>query len=156
MDAQYRGRHWDEFEIGDRNVSAGRTLTEADTVMFACLTGDMNPLHTDAHFAERSPYGKRIVHGAFGQALMVGLAAQLGLFEGSTLALRQMDTRFKKPMYFGDTVYITMEVQGKKDLRGMDQGLVVFKAKLHNQDDQVLIDSTWTVLMKKKNAPSAD
>lgn len=149
MDARYRGKRWGEFEIGETNVSAGRTLTEADTVMFACLTGDMNPLHTDKDFASKSPYGQRIVHGAFGQSLMVGLAAQLGVFEGTTIALRHMDTRFKRPMHFGDTVYLTMCVDAKKDLRGKDQGLVTFKAKLHNQENQVLIDSTWIVLIKK-------
>jgi len=149
MEARYRGKRWGEFEIGDSDTSAGRTLTETDTVMFACLTGDMNPLHTDKVFASESPYGKRIVHGAFGQSLMVGLGAQLGVFEGSTIALRHMDTRFKTPIYFGDTVYLKMIVDGKKDLRGKDQGLIIFKAKLFNQDNKVLINSTWTVLMKK-------
>lgn len=149
MEARNRGKNWNEFEIGEATASAGRTITETDTVMFACLTGDMNPLHTNEVFASNSPYGRRIVHGAYGQALMVGLAAQLGIFEGTTIALRQMDTRFKNPIYFGDTVHVVMRVEGKKDLRGMDQGLVIFKAQLFNQDQQVVINSTWTVLMKK-------
>jgi acyl dehydratase len=149
MEACNRGKTWNEFEIGEAAASAGRTITETDTVMFACLTGDMNPLHTNEVFATASPYGRRIVHGAYGQALMVGLAAQLGIFEGTTIALRQMDTRFKNPIYFGDTVHVVMRVEGKKDLRGMDQGLVIFKAQLYNQDQQVVINSTWTVLMKK-------
>jgi acyl dehydratase len=109
----------------------------------------MNPLHTDKVFAANSPYEKRIVHGAFGQSLMVGLGAQLGVFEGTTLALRHMDTRFKNPIFFNDTVYLRMKVEDKKDLRGMDQGLVIFKAQLMNQDDKICIDSKWTVLMKK-------
>ena len=149
MHCRYRGKTWNEFEIGESAVSAGRTITETDTVLFACLTGDMNPLHTDAVFAEKSPYGRRIAHGAFGQSLMVGLAAQLGVFEGTTIALRQMDTRFKRPIFFGDTVHVEMRVEDKKDLRNLDQGLVVFKAQLYNQDQQLLIDSTWTVLMGK-------
>jgi 3-hydroxybutyryl-CoA dehydratase len=151
MDCCYRGKTWEEFEIGETHSTAGRTITEADTVQFACLTGDMNPLHTDAEFASRSPYGKRIAHGAFGQALMVGLTAPLGLFEGTTLALRHMDTRFKHPIYFGDTIHVVLRVDGKKELKGMEQGLVTFKAKLYNQDDKVVIDSTWTVLFKKSD-----
>ena len=119
--------------------------------MFACLTGDMNPLHTDEVFASKSPYGRRIAHGAFGQAIMVGLAAQLGIFEGTTIALRQMDTRYKQPIFFADTVHVVMRVDDKKDLRGLDQGLVIFKAQLYNQDMKIAIDSTWTVLIKKKD-----
>ena len=149
MECQYRGKTWNQLEIGECATSAGRTVTEADTVMFACLTGDMNPLHTDEIFASKSPYGKRIVHGAFGQSLMVGLAAHLGIFEGTTIALRQMDTRYRLPLFFGDTVYVKMRVEDKRDLRGMDQGLVIFKAQLYNQDEKVAIDSTWTVLMRK-------
>lgn len=150
MECRYRGKTWNQFEVGETDASAGRTITETDTVMFACLTGDMNPLHTDEVFASRSPYGKRIAHGAFGQAIMVGLAAQLGIFEGTTVALRQMDTRFKQPLFFGDTVHVEMQVEGKKNLKGMDQGMVIFKARLVNQEEKVLIDSTWTVLMKKE------
>jgi acyl dehydratase len=149
MECSYRGKTWTELEIGEKAASAGRTITETDTVLFACTTGDMNPLHMDAVFASKSPYKKRIVHGAFGQAIMVGLAAQLGIFEGTTIALRQMDTRFKQPIFFGDTVHVVMEVEDKKDLRGHDQGLVIFKAQLFNQDQQVVINSTWTVLMSK-------
>jgi acyl dehydratase len=149
MKCHYRGKTWSEFEIGETRVSAGRTITETDTVMFACLTGDMNPLHTDEVFASKSSYKRRIAHGAFGQAIMVGLAAQLGIFEGTTIALRQMDTRFKQPIYFGDTVHVAMIVEDKKELRGLNQGLVIFKAQLYNQDHQVIINSTWTVLMVK-------
>jgi len=149
MEARNRGKTWNQFEIGETAASAGRTITETDTVMFACLTNDMNPLHTNEEFASKSPYGKRIVHGAFGQSLMVGLAAQIGFFEGTTLALRHMDTRFKKPIFFNDTVHVVMCVEGKKELRGFtDQGLVIFKAQLYNQHGKVVIDSTWTVLMK--------
>ena len=151
MVCQYRGKSWDAFEIGEEVASAGRTITEADTVMFACLTGDMNPLHTDEVFASKTPYGRRIAHGAFGQALMVGMAAQLGRFEGTTIALRHMNTRYKHPIFFGDTVHIVVQVDEKKDLKGTDQGLVIFKARLLNQEQKVLINSTWTVLMKKED-----
>ncbi|MBU0754537.1 MAG: dehydratase [Planctomycetes bacterium] len=149
MDAHYRGKNWNEFEIGDSAVTAGRTITETDTVLFGSLTGDWNPLHMDQTFAANSPYGQRIAHGAFGQSLMVGLAAQLGIFEGSTIALRKMDTKFKSPIYFGDTVYVILQVEEKKLLRDDKQGLVIFKAKLLNQNDKVLIDSIWSVLMRK-------
>jgi acyl dehydratase len=149
MKPRYRGKSWEEFEIGESAATAGRTITETDTVTFGCLTGDWNPLHMDQTFAEESPYGRRIAHGAFGQSLMVGLAAQLGIFEGSTIALRRMDTTFKRPIYFGDTVHVVLQVEDKKPLRDSGQGLVIFKAQLYNQDEKKLIDSTWTVLIKK-------
>jgi 3-hydroxybutyryl-CoA dehydratase len=150
MECCYRGKTWEEFEVGETRSTAGRTITESDTMQFACLTGDMNPLHTDEVFARKSPYGRRIAHGAYGQALMVGLTAPLGIFEGTTVALRHMDTRFKHPLYFGDTIHVVLRVESKKDLKGMNQGLVTFKAQLYNQDGKVVIDSAWTVLFKKK------
>ena len=58
-----RGRYFSEFEIDQSFTSVGRTITETDVVNFAGISGDYNPLHTDATFAAKTPFKKRIAHG---------------------------------------------------------------------------------------------
>ena len=73
-------RYFDDIELGEEYVSPGRTVTEADVVIFAGLSGDYNVLHTDAEFMKQSIFGERIAHG------LLGLAIQAGLFTRATQA----------------------------------------------------------------------
>ena len=82
-----RGTYFSEFEVGQDFVSGGRTVTEADVVAFAGLSGDYNPLHIDKSFAEKTPFGKRIAHGMLSVSISTGLGQTLGIFEGTTMAL---------------------------------------------------------------------
>src|SRR2546422_5051825 len=65
--------YFDDIKVGDRSRSQARTITEADVVHFAMLSGDWNPLHTDEEFARASPYGRRIAHGLLGVTVASGL-----------------------------------------------------------------------------------
>ena len=67
-------RFFEDIEVGEEYESPGRTVTEADIVIFAGLSGDYNVLHTDAEFMKSSIFGERIAHG------LLGLAIQAGLF----------------------------------------------------------------------------
>jgi acyl dehydratase len=58
-----RGMFFEEFQVGQQIVTAGRTITEADIVHYAGLSGDYNQIHTDAEFASRSVFGQRVAHG---------------------------------------------------------------------------------------------
>src|SRR4051795_6114631 len=64
---------FDALAIGDSFVTRGRTVTEADVVSFACLSGDMHPQHTDAAWAANSLFGERIAHGMLVASLALGL-----------------------------------------------------------------------------------
>ena len=57
-----RGFYFEDFEVGQKSDTVGRTITEADIVAFAGLSGDYNQIHTDVQFAENTPYGQRIAH----------------------------------------------------------------------------------------------
>jgi acyl dehydratase len=149
MDAKYRGLTWDEFQEGQEFLSPCRTVTEADTVLFAGLSGDFNPLHIDEEFARSSLYGRRMAHGALVQALLTGLVAQLGIFEGTTVALRRLDTTFSKPVFFNDTIRAAIKVEDKKELRGRGEGLIVFSTMMTNQEKQVIAKGKWIVVLKK-------
>lgn len=147
MSQHWRGLYFEDFEPDSTFESPARTVTEADTVLFAGLSGDFNPLHTNEVFASQSPYGERLAHGALVQSIMTGLIAQLGLFEGTTVALRRLDSTFKRPVRFGDTIRATITVAEKKKLRG-GQGLIRFKTRMFNQRGETILDGEWALLLK--------
>lgn len=150
MERAYRGLFWEDFKPGREFLSAGRTITESDTTLFAGLSGDYNPLHVDEEYASRSPHKKRLAHGALVQSVLTGLIAQLGIFEGTTVALRRLDSTFKRPVFFNDTLFASITVEETKELRGQQHGLVIFKTCLTNQDDQIVVKGSWSLVLQRK------
>jgi len=143
-----RGLTFNQFEIGSRFVSQSRTVTEADVVNFAGLSGDFNPLHTDAEYGKGTPFGERIAHGALIVAMATGMANWTGIFEGTTIALMEQVLRYKGVVKFGDTVRLELEVLEKKPTSKPDRGVVRFAARVLNQRDEIVIDGEWTLLMR--------
>ena len=143
-----RGHYFEEFEIGDAVESAARTVTETDVVLFAGLSGDYNPLHTDAEFAKGTPFGERIAHGLLGLSITGGLASRLGFIEGTTLAFRGLECKFRGPIRIGDTIRAQFEVSKKKEMPRLGGGLVTFNVTVLNQRDETVQKGTWTALIK--------
>jgi acyl dehydratase len=106
-----RGTYFSDFNVGDTFRSVGRTVTESDVCTFAGLSGDFNPLHTDAVFAAKTPFGQRIAHGMLIASISTGLGQTLGIFEGTTLALMEQSFKYKAPVFFGDTVHMQLIVE---------------------------------------------
>jgi acyl dehydratase len=144
-----RGLTFDEFEVGANYLAQSRTVTEADVVTFAGLSGDFNPLHTDAEFGKRTPFGERIAHGMLIMAMATGMAQWTGIFEGTTLALMEQVIRYKGAVKFGDTIHLELSVLEKKTTSKPDRGVVRFAAQVCNQRAEVVIDGEWTLLMKR-------
>jgi acyl dehydratase len=142
------GLTYDQFVIGARYASQSRTLTEADVTTFAGLSGDFNPLHTDAEFAKATPFGERIAHGMLIVAMATGMANWTGIFEGTTLALIEQVIRYKGVVKFGDTIHLELETLEKKPTSKPDRGVVKFAARVINQRGEVTVDGEWTLLMK--------
>jgi acyl dehydratase len=143
-----RGLYFEEFEVGQRFYSAGRTITESDIVSFAGLSGDYNQIHTDAQFAESTPYGQRIAHGLLVTSVASGLIAQSGLIEGTVLAFREISNwKFAKPTYIGDTVHVEVDVKGTKALRRLGGGAVEIAISVKNQKDEIVMKGLWVVLI---------
>src|SRR5450759_5895517 len=74
-----RGLYWEEWEISAEFESPARTVTEADIVMYAGLSGDYNPLHTNEEYAKQTQFGSRIAHGPLVYGIAAGLLFQLHL-----------------------------------------------------------------------------
>ena len=145
------GLTFDEFEIGAVFRSQSRTVTETDVVTFAGLSGDFNPLHTDAEFGRQTPFGERIAHGMLVVSMATGMANWTGIFEGTTLALLEQVIRYKGAVKFGDTVHLEMEVIEKKASSKLDRGVVKYATRVCNQRGELVVDGEWTLLMKRAN-----
>jgi 3-hydroxybutyryl-CoA dehydratase len=145
-----RGRYFEEFQIGDVVVSAGRTITEADVVAFAGLSGDFTHIHTDAEVARQGMFGQRVAHGLLGLAVASGLTAQLGFIEGTALAFRELGWKFSLPIFFGDTIHVEATVSELKAMRRLGGGSVTLDVKVINQDGKVVQRGDWVVLIASK------
>lgn len=103
---------FDALKGDERFVTRGRTITEADIVQFAALTGDMHPQHTDASWAAESRFGERIAHGMLVMSYAIGLVP---LDPERVVALRRVaDLVFKHPVYIGDTIHVDGRIEKLK------------------------------------------
>jgi len=142
---------FDSLSAGARFTTRGRTVTEADVVAFAGLTGDYHPQHTDAEWAAQSPFGERIAHGM----LVLSYAAGLVPFDPiRVMALRKVrDVVFKRPVKLGDTI----RVEGKlSEVKPVDDnsGLVAVALNVTGAGGKTVMRATVEVLWRRQAAPS--
>jgi acyl dehydratase len=145
-----RGLYFEEFEEGITLITRGRTITEADLVNFAALTGDFNPMHTDAEYCKNSFMGQRVAHGMLIMSYAVGQAYQLGILERTVLAFRSLEVKFSLPVYIGDTIRVELKVSETKEAKRLGGGSVSLKFRILNQDNKAVQKGTMTMLMASK------
>ena len=153
MNTQLRGLYFEEFSVGQKIISVGRTITESDVVSFAGLTGDYNQIHTDLEFSKSTPFGQRVAHGLLCLSIGMGLATRTGFIEGTVLAFREIVTwKFVKPVYIGDTIHIELEVTETKEIRRLGGGLIQIKAEIKNQHGDITARGIWEALIASRPA----
>jgi len=151
--ARSTGLYFEEFSSGDQVVSMGRTITEADIVNFAALSGDWNLIHTDAEYSQGQLFGQRVAHGLLILSIASGLSVRLGFMEETILAFRSIgEWRFQRPVFIGDTVRVRLTVDETKAMPRLGGGLVTFKVDVLNQKDEVVQRGTWEMLVKAQPA----
>jgi 3-hydroxybutyryl-CoA dehydratase len=146
-------RSFDDLAPGQRFSTRGRTVTEADVVGFAGLTGDFHPQHVDAAWSESSAFGERIAHGL----LVLSLAAGLVPFDPDrVIALRRVrDVVFKRPVRFGDTVTVEGELKSLTELDA-GSGLVAVGLTVCGAGGRTVARATVEVLWARDGQPVAD
>jgi len=145
------GMYFEEYEIGQRVRTEGRTISEADIVNFAGLSGDFNPIHTDEAYAAQTPFGRRVAHGALVLSVATGLAYRTRILEGTVMAFRAIDEwKLSAPVYIGDTIHCEVEVAELKEQRRLGGGLVTLGIRVINQEAKVVNKGRLTVLIKSK------
>jgi len=145
------GRYFEEFVVGEKTITEKRTITEADIMEFARLSGDVNRIHTDPEFSKTTPFGKQIAHGLLGMSIASGLAWETGILDGTVIAFREVkEWKFVKPVFIGDTIYTELETIETKALPRIGGGSVTITLEVKNQSDDVCHRGTWVVLMMSK------
>jgi acyl dehydratase len=146
-----RGMYFEEFAAGQTVITPGRTVTEADVVAFAGLSGDFNQIHTDAEFAKTTPFGQRVAHGLCVLSIVSGLAVQTGVMEGTILAFREVsEWKFSQPVFMGDTIHAELQVVETKPLPRLGGGLIGIALNVKNQKGETVHRGKWQVLMASR------
>jgi acyl dehydratase len=143
--------YFEDVEVGFRFETPRRTVTEADLMAFAGVSGDFNPLHTDAVFAADSIYGERIAHGALVLSLATGLRQRVGLFDGTLMGLLEIRSwHFRAPVLIGDTIRIANEVTELRPTSKPDRGIMVHRVEVTKQDDTVAAEGELVMLLRRR------
>ena len=145
-----RGLYFEEFEVGATMRTRGRTITEADLVQFAALTGDYNPMHTDAEYSRGAFMGQRVAHGMLTISYAIGQAYQLGILERTVLGFRGLEMKFSSPVYIGDTIHAELKVAETKAARRLGGGVVALDIRILKQDGAVAQKGRLSLLMMSK------
>ncbi|MDQ0393082.1 MaoC/PaaZ C-terminal domain-containing protein [Labrys monachus] len=140
-------RYFEDFQPGQEVWSPGRTITEADVMTFAGLSGDYNPAHTDHEFARRGPFGKPIAHGLLALIVSAGLAERDGGLDGTAVAMLGVTWRFSKPVFFGDTIRLKLTVASTRRTSRGDRGVIVRDVAVHNQHDAIVQEGSFTTMV---------
>ena len=145
------GLYFEEFSVGQKFNTVGRTVSEGDIFNFAGLTGDFNQIHTDVAFAATTQFGQRIAHGLLGLSLATGLIMRTGLLEGTVLAFREItEWKFVKPFYIGDTIYAELTVTETKALPRIGGGALISSIAVKNQNDDICQRGSLNLLVLSK------
>lgn len=142
---------FDDLEVGDEWASPARTVTEADVVAFAGLSGDFNPLHVDHEAARAGAFGRPVAHGLLGLAIVSGLGSHSPRV--ATLAFLAIDRwSFLKPVAFGDTVHVLTRVESITPRARGRRAEVVWDRRLVNQKGETVQEGLTRTLVKGRAA----
>jgi acyl dehydratase len=145
--------YYEDYTIGEKLRSPGRTITETDIVMFAAFTGDWHPLHTNVEFAKKTFFGERIAHGMLTLCVGSALMFRLGMFVAlpkSFIAFYGMDSvRFTGPTKIGDTIRCEVEIESM-EAKDEQQGVISAKNSIKNQRGEDLVIYTTKILCGRR------
>ncbi|MFY0545063.1 MaoC/PaaZ C-terminal domain-containing protein [Brevibacillus sp. H7] len=145
-------KYVEEYEMGELWRSRGRTITETDIILFAGLSGDWHPLHTDQEFAKETMFQQRIAHGTLILSVATGL---IQMDPNVVVAFYGIDhLRFTAPTFIGDTVHVEMEVTDVLS-REDGKGVLTVRQQVKKQSGETVIVGTIRVLLnsRKEGAP---
>jgi 3-hydroxybutyryl-CoA dehydratase len=149
MDKDY----FEDYRVGEKLITPGRTITETDLVLFSAFTGDWHPLHTDVEYARKGVFGERIAHGMLtlcvGSALVFRLGAYVAL-PRSFIAFYGLDqVRFTGVVKIGDTIHCEVEVVELQEKDGC-RGIIVARNAIKNQRGEDVVVYTTRALVGRR------
>jgi acyl dehydratase len=144
--------YYEDLAVGQEFTGPRRTITEADVVAFAQLSGDWNPLHTDAEFAAQTRFGARIAHGLLTLSAVTGLMDRTGLFDGSAVAMLGIEWRLAKPVFIGDTIGFSMRIESLRLTADGQYGIVDRRFRVFNQRGEIVQEGRIPLLVARRPA----
>jgi 3-hydroxybutyryl-CoA dehydratase len=139
-------RWFEDFQVGDRFGSPGKTLTDAHFMFFAGMTGDAHPIHYDDEYARKTRFGRRLAHGLLLTSLTaVGASTLAPIIEHSIVAFVEQTTRFRVPVFIGDTLKPDHEVIALE--RKRTAGLLTLRVTLTNQRGETVLEGEHRYLI---------
>ena len=142
---------WEDFNVGDKVVTLGITVTDAHLVNWAGLTMDFYPLHMDEEFGKKTEFGTRVAHGPLTFAMAIGMVGMTGIFEDSIVAwLGVENMRLPRPVRIGDTIKVEAEVIEKRETKGPRHGIVIFRYRVNNQQDENVMAFDYVLMMHSR------
>jgi acyl dehydratase len=148
------GLWFEDLEVGKTyRHPITRTVTEADNMLFSCLTMNPQPLHIDRHFAAQTEWGQPLMNSLFTLGLMIGISVN-DLTLGTIVAnLGMTEVKFPAPLFQGDTISVATEVVSKRDSRSRpDAGIVEFDHRAYKQDGTLVAQCRRQTFMRKRPA----
>jgi acyl dehydratase len=145
--------YYEDYKVGEVVASPGRTITEADIVMYSALTGDWWEGHTNVEFAKTTPFGQRIAHGFLTLCIGTSLLFRLGVnafLPRYFIAHYGIDKlRFTTPVFIGDTIRCEAELIEMSE-RDAHRGLLVFKITILNHHNKEVVVYIEKVLVSRR------
>ncbi len=142
--------YFDDFSVGQTEITRRRTVTEADVTMWCMFTGDWFPIHCDKIYAEESIFKERIAPGIMVMAMAGGLAVPA---ETETIIANygSESIRYPNPTLLGDTIHVLATIEALKK-RDEKSGIIDVRWDIINQKDKIVCSMIIRILVKRRTA----
>jgi acyl dehydratase len=142
-------KYWEDFEVGARYPTYGRTITEGDLSFFCAYVGYHVPLFIDEHAARKTRYGGRIVPSAMIMALSTAMTESL--YRHTMVGQLSIENgKFLAPVRPGDSISTEVEVIFKRETKNREHGLVTFRDHVTNQDGTLVFQVDKATLVARR------
>ncbi|WP_299563561.1 MaoC/PaaZ C-terminal domain-containing protein [Enterovirga sp.] len=147
--------YFEDFALGQTYDGASRTVSQADVLAFAALTGDAHPIHYDAEYAKTTRFGRPIVHGLHLMSLTaLGATALSGQLKEAMIAFLQQGAEFRRPVFVDDTVHSAFEVVEVDSKPGRDWGRVKLRVTLANDSGETILEAFHAYRLRRREGNS--
>ena len=142
-----RAMKYEDWTVGESFDTPRRTVTEADIVNFAGISGDFNSVHMDDVFGKSTAYGGRIAHGALVFSISTGLCYAAGIIEGVNMVFLGAELKWTAPVRANDTIFVRLTPYEKRLTKNPARGIIKAKVQVINQEGAVAMDMDWSWIM---------
>lgn len=147
-------RWFEDFERGELFRNPSRTMTDGIFAMFQAASGDNDPIHYDLKYCQERGHPEMLAHG---MQTFIQTAAGAGAFPSqvsdSLIGMVEFSGKVLKPVYRGDTLYSELEIIDT--IAQNTTGVIVMEARVHNQDDILVMTGIHKYLLRKRPATGA-